>query len=101
MAIMPSALLVTQEATTTDHNERSITPDSGIPHTLALIKLGSWLLGKEKIVTVVPIIEITNPLRNDLENELESLNTVQKLRFSSPPVDSPPAALVALTEGNR
>lgn len=56
MAITPLTLSGTQVVTTTDHKEQTITLDLGIPHTLAPIKLRSWLPGMEKLVTLVLVI---------------------------------------------
>ncbi|PHU22829.1 hypothetical protein BC332_07936 [Capsicum chinense] len=80
------------------NNSNNQSFDEGIPHTLDLVKLGSWLPGKEKIVMVVPVIEIINPLRTDSEYKPESSNAVRKLSFSTPTVKASPSIAAAPTE---
>ncbi|KAF3662152.1 hypothetical protein FXO37_12577 [Capsicum annuum] len=81
------------------NNSNNKSFDEGIPHTLDLLKLGSWLPGTEKIVMVVPVIEIINLLRTDSEYKPESSNAVRKLSFSTPTVKASPSIAAAPTEG--
>ncbi|KAM3202632.1 hypothetical protein P3L10_030256 [Capsicum annuum] len=86
-AAKPPAQPESSETSGKEQQERMITPDSGLPHTLAQLKLGSWLPGKEKIDTVIPMLDDEAKISKDRpEDGPESSNAVRKLSFVTPPV---------------
>ncbi|KAJ8533679.1 hypothetical protein K7X08_007003 [Anisodus acutangulus] len=80
-----------------------VTPYSGIPHTLAPLKLGSWL------PTGVSLPENVEPMPEVGIEEGDGLNAVRKLMFSGPHVSTPidgnaqvkPPTAADLVRGNR
>lgn len=81
---MPEGL----DTTAKEHQGRTITPDAGLLHILALLKRGSWLLVKEKIETMILVPnDEANISKNRSEDEPVISNTVRKLSFITPHVE--------------
>ncbi|KAJ8533784.1 hypothetical protein K7X08_007108 [Anisodus acutangulus] len=69
---------------------QTVTPDSGIPHTLAPLKLGNWLPGVENDATVVSLPEKRTASQDIGNEEPEGSNTAMKLLFSAGSHVTPP-----------
>ncbi|KAJ8541752.1 hypothetical protein K7X08_002568 [Anisodus acutangulus] len=78
---------------------RMVTPATGIPHTLAPIKLGHWIPGADTTATVLPVPEqgIAVP---EIGNESpEGSNAARKLLFSAGSQVTPPIAATTPQDG--
>ncbi|KAK6791695.1 hypothetical protein RDI58_010776 [Solanum bulbocastanum] len=60
---------------------RTITPDFGIPHTLASMKLRCWLPCESSHSTVLTMVE-EDHLKSDLDEEMPDETHTRKLTFS-------------------